>query len=256
MERARGYIFSMDPLSIGTVPYVNALPLTEGLEDLVREVPSVLARTFRTGRLDAALLPVFEWVRDASRPIIDAGCIASPGPVDSVLLFSRGRPEEARTVLLDESSLTSSALTRILFDRVFNARPEYRLCDPGVDPRSIEEDAMLLIGDPALRAPRDGLVVTDLATAWRKWTGLPFCFAVWLAKDEAAAERVRPVLTAARERGLSARGRLAEENAPVCGLSPEALLTYLTKRITYDFTEPEREAAGVFATLCRDLGLA
>jgi chorismate dehydratase len=210
---------------------------------------------FREGELDVALLPIFEWVRDPSHPIVGSGGICSPGPVDSVLLFSRGPVAEARSVLLDESSLTSAALVRVLYDEHFGGRPEFASCGADLDPRQMDADACLLIGDPALRAPRDRLVLTDLASAWRELTGLPFCFAAWLARDEETAERVRGPLRAARERGLAGREEFAARESASLGLRPQTLLRYLTERITYELGEPERAAAERFAGACRRLGL-
>ncbi len=245
----------MDGITIGTVPYLNALPLTAGLGGLVRAVPGRLAAMFREGAVDVALLPIFEWVRDPARPIVGRGAICSPGPVDSVLLFSRVPPDEARTVVLDGSSLTSAALVRVLFAQYFQAAPEFSVCDPATDPRKVDADAVLLIGDPALKAPRDGLIVTDLADAWRSLTDLPFCFAAWLARDEGIAEKVRGKLDEARERGLASRRAIADRESPCMGIPAEDLYRYLTMRITYDFGEQEQAAANRFAQSCRDLAL-
>ena len=123
------------------------------------------------------------------------------------------------------------------------------------DPRCAKEDAVLLIGDPALMAPRDGLTVTDLATLWREWTGLSFCFAVWVARDESAAARVAGALAAARERGTREREDVVREAADLTGLPRETMRTYLEERISYGFGDREREALRRFEGLCRKTGL-
>ena len=106
-----------------------------------------------------------------------------------------------------------------------------------------------------MKAPRDDLIVTDLATAWRSLTDLPFCFAAWLAQDEETAERARGPLREARESGLANRREIAEREAVEMGLSAQVLHRYLTERITYDLGDPEREAATRFANSCRALNL-
>lgn len=246
----------MARLRIGSVPYLNARPLVEGLEGVRFAVPSRLARQFRQGEVDVALVPSFESVRSPGCVVVPGPCIASPGPVDSVFLFSREPLHQARRVLLDESSVTSAALTRVLLLERYGVEAEFEPCPPDVDPRAVDADAVLLIGDRALKAPRDNLVVSDLALLWREWTGLPFVFAVWLARDASAAEAVGPELRAARERGLAARERIAREAADQMGLPPGLLFRYLTERLTYDFGEPEREALELFASHCRRLELA
>ncbi|MCU0727533.1 MAG: menaquinone biosynthesis protein [Planctomycetes bacterium] len=245
----------MDDVRIGSVPYANALPLTRGLLSVETDVPSRLAVRFRAGEFDVALLPSFEVLRLGDRPIVPAGCIASEGPVDSVLLFSREALREARTVRLDRSSLTSAALTKVLFRGLFSREPEYRSGGPETDPRHAVEDAVLLIGDPALIAPRDGLVVSDLATMWREWTGLPFCFAVWVARDASCAARVAGPLAAARERGRLEREEVVREAAARTGLSRERMRRYLGERIHHEFGDRERESLRHFGKLCRDAGL-
>ena len=242
-------------MRIGSVPYLNARPLIEGLADVVLDVPSRLTERFRRGDLDVALLPSFESVRDPDRAVVPGICIGSPGPVDSVLLFARRPPAECRSVLLDTSSLTSVALTRILMEERFGARPEYRPCGPEVDPRTADADAVLLIGDPAMRAPRDGLETIDLALAWREWTDLPFVFALWVARDEAVAEEAEPLLREAKERGLARRAEIAAAAVPSLQIDAATLTRYLTERITFDLGAGEREALRRYGEGCRRLGL-
>jgi chorismate dehydratase len=242
-------------MRIGSVPFLNARPLVHGLPDVVEDVPSRLAERFRRGEVDVALLPSFEALRRPECPIVPGGAVASPGPVDSVLLFSHGPLAEARTVLLDESSLTSAALARVLLAERSGDGVVFGPCPPEVDPRTAEADAVLLIGDPAMTAPRDGLLVTDLAVAWRELTGLPFCFAVWLARDEEIARAAGPILDASRARGLARRREIAESASAELSLPADYLLLYLTERITYELGGPERDALGEFARLCRRHGV-
>lgn len=240
-------------MKIGSVPYLNAKPLVEGLADVTLDVPSRLTERFRRGEVDVALLPVFESVRRPELAIVPDIGISSPGPVDSVLIFSRRPLAECREIALDESSLTSAALARVLLVGELGLSLEFRSCGPETDPRDVE--AALLIGDPALKARRDGLVVTDLASLWRERTGLPFCFAAWLARSEEIAAEAAPILAEAKRRGLAARERIAEEASEGMGLSADYLLTYLTERITYDLGEGERAALRRYGEGCRELGL-
>ncbi|HXJ74646.1 MAG TPA: MqnA/MqnD/SBP family protein, partial [Candidatus Dormibacteraeota bacterium] len=49
------------PMRVGSVPYLNAVPLTRGLEDqIVLAPPARLAELLRDGKLDAALVSVTE----------------------------------------------------------------------------------------------------------------------------------------------------------------------------------------------------
>ena len=245
----------MADLRFGSVPYLNSRPLLEGLSGVTLDVPSALRGKLASGVVDVALLSSVEALRNPEHPVVPGICIASPGPVDSVLLFSRGPLRDARRVLLDDSSLTSSALARILLAGECGDAVEYGACPPSIDPRDADADAVLLIGDPALRAPRDGLVVTDLASWWRETHGLPFCFAVWIARDEAAARDAAGPLEDAMRRGLLRREDYAREAARETGLPYETLVTYLTERIRYTLGDAERESLARFGRCCEELGL-
>src|SRR5688572_33490017 len=72
---------------IGSVPYLNAVPLTRGLEDHIQfVVPSKLAELLRDGKLDAALLSITEVLFNDRYDILDGIAIASLGEVQSVIL--------------------------------------------------------------------------------------------------------------------------------------------------------------------------
>jgi chorismate dehydratase len=54
-------------------------------------------------------------------------------------------------------------------------------------------DAVLLIGDEALKSRKRGLagfeIIYDLATEWYEWKKLPFVFAVWAVKSSVSQEK-------------------------------------------------------------------
>src|SRR3954470_18469908 len=76
---------SLKPFRVGSVPYLNAVPLTRGLEDeIVFVTPSKLAEMLRAGELDAALLSITEVLLNDRYDILDGIAIASLGEVKSV----------------------------------------------------------------------------------------------------------------------------------------------------------------------------
>jgi chorismate dehydratase len=81
-----------------------------------------------------------------------------------------------------------------------------------------EHEAVLVIGDGALllRARGNYPVVLDLGEEWKRWTGLPFVFAVWAARRDTDRVLVRDVhraLLASRKWGLANIPLLAEQAA-------------------------------------------
>ncbi len=248
-------------LTIGSVPYANARPLLEGLDAdggvrLVLETPSRLALHLAAGELDAALVPSVEVLRDPRRPIVPAGCISSRGPVASVSLFCREPLRPGARVLVDESSLTSAALVRILLAGPLGV-PGARFdpCPPTVDPRSADADAVVLIGDPCLVQDRGGLGEMDLGDAWTRWTGLPFVWALWAARDEAAAAAVGPVLAEARRRGREALPAIVRREAARLRIPEDSMRRYLTRHIRHDLGAQERRGLERFRAECRKAGL-
>ena len=136
----------------------------------------------------------------------------------SVKLYGRVPLERIRTLALDEGSRTSAALARILLKERFGLEPELRAA---ADRRRVVEtdaaDAVLLIGDRG-DAPHRGTVRVRLGPGRGvvRWTGLPFVFAMWMARPGVELRRDRPgVLAAARDEGLATIGpEIARRGAP------------------------------------------
>ena len=150
---------------------------------VVFDYPSRLADALAAGDLDVALIPSIEYARHRGYSIISDACIACDGPVRSVKLFGRVPAEEIRTLALDEGSRTSAALARILLKERFGLSPEICPLPLGPDLDDVAADAAVLIGDRGMR-PSDGSFefVWDLGAEWADWTGLPFVFALWIAR--------------------------------------------------------------------------
>lgn len=228
-------------MRFGGVPYLNARPLLEGLSPLLLEVPSLLARRFEAGELDAALLPVAAG-EISGRPRIGSLGIAAMGEVESVLLFHRVAPPRIATLRLDPSSRTSRILAQWVLARGHGARP--RIVEEGA------ADAELVIGDPALVRAGSGEARLDLGAEWTRLTGLPFVFAAWYG--EARAE---PALEAAYAAGARRIDAYAEESARELGLPAPRLARYLRERIRFRIGDAEEAGLLRFRDEARSLGL-
>jgi predicted solute-binding protein len=100
---------SLAPFRVGSVRYLNAVPLTRGLEDEVKfATPSKLAEMLQRDELDAALVSVTEVLFKNRYDILDTIAIASLGEVKSVLLAHRKPIAEIKEVFCDTASLTST----------------------------------------------------------------------------------------------------------------------------------------------------
>src|SRR5258708_40016451 len=111
---------------IGSVQYLNAVPLTRGIEsEVIFATPAKLAELLRHDELDAALVSVTEVLLNDRYDILDGIAIASLGEVKSVLLAHRRPLEEVREVFCDTASLTSVELLRVLLGER-GIKPEFK----------------------------------------------------------------------------------------------------------------------------------
>lgn len=247
-------------MRVGRIPYINCYPVYGAIDrgivpldgQLVDGVPTVLNRLMRDGQLDVSVISAVEYAADAERYLLlpDLG-ITSDGPVRSVMMFSTRPAEElsGRRVLVSRSSMTSVALLELLFEHVWHATPQFVPADAeiadvqrfGDDPH----DARLVIGDAALLlntqltdggadalAPRTAYRhAYDLGAEWKRWTGLPFVFAVWVAQRTADVQQALAVhgrLITSRDWGLEHRDTLAAQASLATGVPKPVCLEYLS----------------------------
>jgi chorismate dehydratase len=98
--------------------------------------------------------------------------------------------------------------------------------------------------------------VWDLGDVWCRWTGLPFVFAMWIARPDVQSVEVAPVLNAARDDGLRQLARIVAHEAKVLGISPELATRYLRDNLHFKLGRKERAGLRMFYQLCVKHGLA
>jgi predicted solute-binding protein len=231
---------------IGSVPYLNALPLTCGLEaEVFFAPPAELARRLRADALEAALVSVTEVLFSDRYEVLDGVAIGSDGPVRSVVLAHRAPLNAVRVVHCDPASLTSVNLLKVLLTGrrlapQFVPLADYRLAG--------DLDAVLLIGDRALdfSLTRHPHTVWDLGEAWRALTGLPFVFAVWALRRDTHTGGDRERLREARQRGLAELDRLI---ATWPAYTPEFRKRYLTENVRFGLGPDEKRGLARFSDL-------
>ena len=126
LQRESNLESSLKPFRVGSVRYLNAVPLTRGLEEeVVFATPAKLGEMLRRDELDAALVSVTEVLFNDRYDILDSIAIASLGEVKSVLLaYNRPLPD-VREVYCDTASLTSVHLLRVLLAER-GLKPEFK----------------------------------------------------------------------------------------------------------------------------------
>lgn len=247
---------------IGAVSYLNSKPLIEDLPEfapkasLRLDYPSRLADALSEGDLDVALIPSIEFFRHPDYVAVSDACVATRGPVLSVKLYSRVPFGEIRTLSLDEGSRTSAALSRILLAERFGVLPRLQPLPIAATCESSDANAVLLIGDRAMHPPAERFhAVWDLGEEWLKWTGLPFVFALWVARPDAVTAELEVALSRSRDQGVRRLSEIARREASGLGISVSLAEQYLRKNLHFELGSAERSGLRLFRQLARQQGL-
>jgi chorismate dehydratase len=233
-----------DSLRVGSVPYLNAKPLTYALgPSIVSLEPSLLATELRSGALDIALVPLLEVLEapEGTYRVANDIAIGSERAVYSVYLNHAVPLARIQTVALDPASRTSAELARIVLEKFHHLKVRY--VAPGES-----ADAQLLIGDPAIayRQAHPEQKYLDLATAWREFTQLPFVFAVWAIRLPFwRAFWTARHLRHAKHIGMACRPLIADN-----AFERE----YLTQHLHYELGPAQKRAIALFSEMLAQSG--
>jgi chorismate dehydratase len=244
---------------IAASSYLNTAPLIwsfihgsqrHAVELLTDTAPARCAEMLARGEVDAALVPVIEYQRMEDVLIVPGVCVGSKSAVRSVVLVTRrNNLKKVERVALDESSRTSVALVKIIFREFLGFEPEWISAAPDLKSMLAHADAALIIGDPAMKIPRDQFRVFDLATLWHEFTGLGFVFAMWMVRED-GDQKIRGIdFAAARDEGLAHVDDIAAENETLAGLSLEEIRTYLTENIAFGVDQEMKKGLSIYFEL-------
>src|SRR5258708_4996997 len=116
---------TMRRLRISASSYLNTGPLMWDCEHgaagrqfhISYTIPSACAQALEAGTADIGIIPAAAYALIPGLKILPDVAIASRRAVRSILLVSKVPVEKIRTVALDTSSITSVALTKVLFEK-------------------------------------------------------------------------------------------------------------------------------------------
>jgi chorismate dehydratase len=274
----------MRRLRISAISYLNTAPLMWDFEhgeagsefEISYTLPSACARALEAGTADIGIIPAAAYAQVPGLLVLPGVAIASRRPVRSILLVSRVPVEKIRTVALDTSSMTSVALTKILFEKWLGGGRTFTSIAPNIDQMLADHDAGLLIGDPALQIDRSRYYTLDLAEEWIRHTGKPFVFAFWairqnaIQQDASEDSRSRPsaagsdaavpdlaqVFQQSRDHGLESASldQITRKWAAQLGISQSDVRSYLTENIYYHLDAPCLEGLELFYRYAAEIG--
>ncbi len=212
--------------------------------------PARLCRNLADGSLDVAFVSSFEFLSNPIYTIVDGVALASDGPVYSVVLAHMGSLEQMEEVVLDPASLTSVNLLRcLLAERGLHL--QFVSPEVGGEEFPTATRARLLIGDHAIRFREQSTAPCkfwDLGEEWKRTTGLPFVFALWLIRPEVdCAKSLAARLRARRDENL---GSLDEIIAAQNDFDPEFCRFYFLECLRFGFSDAEKQGLSRFRSLC------
>ena len=246
----------MKSVRVGCVKYLNARPLIRGWPgDVEFDHPSALCQRLAKGQLDVALVSSFEFLRNPIYRIVDDVSISSDGRVYSVVVAHRGEFSNIEEIELDPASETAVNLLRCLLAEL-GLTP--RLTGGGSDSAGLRR-ARLVIGDQAImfRQSHAGeFQFWDLGEQWKKLTGLPFVYALWLIRPEvhdamSIAQRLRGL----RDENVADLPAIVSDAVADLGdnkqaITEEFLDRYYDKYLRFGFGTQEKQGLQTFADLC------
>jgi chorismate dehydratase len=238
-------------IRISAISYLNSLPFAWCLEhsaimdeiELSYDIPSQCADKLIAGEADIGLIPIVEILRMPEHYIVSDLCIGADNEVRTVILASETPLTDISTVYLDHHSRTSVVLAKILAKHYWKIEPEWKHFSGDITsyPRN-GNSAAVVIGDKTfgLRLPH----IYDLAVEWRKFTGLPFVFACWVANkplDEGFLSRFNEVMN-----GLFDKMNAIVEHYKGQAPTGVDLFDYWTNNISYPLTADKRKGLELF----------
>ena len=180
----------MNKIKVGIVSYLNTRPLIYGLHrepiasqiELIEDNPARLAEMLKDHEIDLGLIPIAA-IPDLNEWYLSGDyCIGTDGEAASVCLFSEVPLEEIKKVYLDYQSRTSVELLKWIMHEYWGIKPEIVVAEDEDYRKQIKgTTAGLVIGDRAFEQRKLSTFFYDLGAEWKKITGQPFVFAVWVS---------------------------------------------------------------------------
>jgi len=237
-------------IRISAVSYTNTKPFIYGIQHtgirneiyLSLDNPTDCAQKLIDDKVDIGLIPVAATLDLPYWEIVSDYCIGADGAVNSVFIFSNCGIKDIKKLQLDPQSRSSNYLARILLKNYWKADPEL-IYDAGDYSKSDDrETGFVQIGDRTFGKKNNYKFVYDLAEEWRKFTGLPFVFAAWIA-NKPIPQTFIDEFNQSLKFGLDNRAELFKELPEQKDFDLE---DYLMNKVDFVFTDTKKQALHFF----------
>jgi cyclic dehypoxanthinyl futalosine synthase len=256
-------------IRLRAVSFLNARPITYGLErglspdydrfDLSFDLPSRCAEALRAGEVDLALMPSASYAlinQDGSMELraVPGIAVAGYGPVRTVLLIGDVPWNDMTEIALDGASRSSAMLLRLLC-RDRGVTPRFReVPHDEILAAATGTTGALVIGDAGFEAASARKHMVDLGEEWRRVTGLPFVYALWVGREGVLGDDDVALLQRSLAEGLAHRREIASAWAEAHGGPPSLYERYLTDNIRFRLGAGELSGLAAFFDRMRKVG--
>lgn len=251
----------MEKIRISAVRYANTYPFIYGLAEsrfdrravIETDHPSDCAAKLISGRSDLGLIPVTAIPLLKEPYIISDYCIGADGKVRTVQIMGNSPFENIKHIYLDYRSGTSVKLIKVLARNFWKTDFIWTDTSEGFNFKVIGRDeAVVLIGDQCFEFESKYLFRRDLAEEWKKYTGLPFVFACWVANRPLTEDFIAD-FNDALSLGVSNIDLVAEKYGKTGPVTGPELIRYLTENIDFELDDNKRRAMNLFLDLMKEL---
>ncbi|MDF2633614.1 MAG: hypothetical protein K0R78_488 [Pelosinus sp.] len=266
----------MENLSLGNIKFINCLPLHYGLAHggfgenvhIHSATPAELNHLVVKGELNISPVSSIVYARNSEKlMVLPNVSISAEGALESIILVSKRPIEELGQgrIALTSKSATSHGLLKIILHHAYQASPEY-FTSPLLLNEGVLDDAqaVLFIGDDALSAYHHqipGYYYYDMGDEWKKLTGLPMVYAVWVVNRDFAAHYSEAVqilyekITGGFAYGLSHIEAAANTLQGKFSLTAAQIIHYIGL-LNYQFTPAHEQALLTYYRMAHGLGLS
>lgn len=249
---------------IGKIPYLNSIPFYAHFEQRQFKILPIAPRRMgvlsQQGQIDAGLFSLMDYFEQEEHLELMEYCLASRDQVKSVLLFSKEGWQglQGKRIGIIDDTATSVRLLQILLEKKYGVKATFVRMHAGINEYA-QYDAVLLIGDEALKANKNGMpafdLVYDLAKEWYEWQKMPFVFAVWAHKKSLPNEQkeeLSSIIQYSLERGELEIETIGALHGKVLNLTEEETADFL-RGFNFRLGEREREAMNTFKILIEEV---
>jgi aminodeoxyfutalosine synthase len=249
---------------IGKIPYLNSVPFYAYCEQrqfkMLPIAPRRMGVLSQNGEIDAGLFSLMDYFAQEDQLTLMDFCIASRDQVKSVILLSKEGWQglSGKRIGIIDDTATSVRLLQVILEKKYGVKALFERMHAGVNDHS-RFDAVLLIGDEALKRAKSGLpgfdLVYDLAKEWYEWQKMPFVFAVWAFKKSLPPDKaleLHDIISTSLSRGEAEIDTIGAVHGSALHLTKDETAEFL-QGFNYHLGEREKEAMAAFKKLIEEV---